>query len=277
MFRAFSRLSSGSQWLQWQPLVLPSYRGDCRAVFVVGHTVHTELRSETATLSIVGATLELVRNGERSGRVVPNDIIPAHVWKEWGNPRKYVDRMIGVQAEIRNVPLPNASNKLYGLRNTWPQGDKRYRRSLRRATPTYLLNFPNRHTHTHTHKHCKQPSLRMSSDFPDFLNGWVTELSLYVYLRIKITELRHHDGNRGLSDSEKCHNVIWVTPQNNNYASNSHQTPSRVLPSISWYCTIKIIHKTLATICQTVRCHESDVWFGCKWRGGHHLSPNVIL
>jgi len=28
MFRAFSRPSSGGQWLQWQPLVLPSYRGD---------------------------------------------------------------------------------------------------------------------------------------------------------------------------------------------------------------------------------------------------------
>ena len=36
MFRAFSRLSSGAQWPQWQPLVLPSYRGDSRAVFVVG-------------------------------------------------------------------------------------------------------------------------------------------------------------------------------------------------------------------------------------------------
>ena len=33
MFRAFSRPSSGAQWLQWQPLVLPSYRGDSRAVF----------------------------------------------------------------------------------------------------------------------------------------------------------------------------------------------------------------------------------------------------
>jgi hypothetical protein len=31
-----SRPSSGAQWLQWQPLVLPSYRGDSRAVFVVG-------------------------------------------------------------------------------------------------------------------------------------------------------------------------------------------------------------------------------------------------
>jgi hypothetical protein len=38
MFRAFSRPSSGAQWLQWQPLVLPLYRGDSRAVFVVGPT-----------------------------------------------------------------------------------------------------------------------------------------------------------------------------------------------------------------------------------------------
>jgi hypothetical protein len=36
MFRAFSRPSSRAQWLQLQPLVLPSYRGDSRAVFVVG-------------------------------------------------------------------------------------------------------------------------------------------------------------------------------------------------------------------------------------------------
>jgi hypothetical protein len=36
MFRAFSRSSSGAQWLQWQPLVLRSCRGDSRAVFVVG-------------------------------------------------------------------------------------------------------------------------------------------------------------------------------------------------------------------------------------------------
>jgi len=38
MFRAFSRPSSGAQWLQWQPLVLPSCRGDSCAVFVVGPT-----------------------------------------------------------------------------------------------------------------------------------------------------------------------------------------------------------------------------------------------
>jgi len=36
MFRAFPRSSSGAQGLHWQPVVLPSYRGDSRAVFVVG-------------------------------------------------------------------------------------------------------------------------------------------------------------------------------------------------------------------------------------------------
>jgi len=36
MFWGFSRPSSGAQWLQWQPLVLPSYCGDSRAEFVVG-------------------------------------------------------------------------------------------------------------------------------------------------------------------------------------------------------------------------------------------------
>ena len=35
MFRAFSRPSSGARRLQWQPLVLPSYRGDSRAALVV--------------------------------------------------------------------------------------------------------------------------------------------------------------------------------------------------------------------------------------------------
>ena len=38
MFRAFSRPSSGAQWLRWQSLVLPSYLGDSRAVLVVGPT-----------------------------------------------------------------------------------------------------------------------------------------------------------------------------------------------------------------------------------------------
>ena len=45
MFRAFSRPSSGAQWLQWQPLVLPSYRGDSRAVFVVGPAPDTKLEN----------------------------------------------------------------------------------------------------------------------------------------------------------------------------------------------------------------------------------------
>ena len=64
MFRAFSRQSSGAQWLQWQPLVLPSYRGDSRAVFVVGpagrldretqHDCHhdTKVKPEAATAVI---------------------------------------------------------------------------------------------------------------------------------------------------------------------------------------------------------------------------------
>jgi hypothetical protein len=48
MFRAFSRPSSGTQWLQWQPLVLPSCRGDSRAVIVVGPADPT---TNTARLS----------------------------------------------------------------------------------------------------------------------------------------------------------------------------------------------------------------------------------
>ena len=36
MLQEFFRPSSGAQWLQWQPRVLPSYRGESRAVFVVG-------------------------------------------------------------------------------------------------------------------------------------------------------------------------------------------------------------------------------------------------
>jgi hypothetical protein len=36
MFRAFSCPSSGAQWLQWQPLILPLYHGNRRVVFMVG-------------------------------------------------------------------------------------------------------------------------------------------------------------------------------------------------------------------------------------------------
>jgi len=56
MFRAFSRLSSGAQCLQWQPLVLPSYRGDSRAVFVVG-----PVKPEAAT-----AVIELLMMGGKT-------------------------------------------------------------------------------------------------------------------------------------------------------------------------------------------------------------------
>ena len=61
MFRASSRPSSGAQWLQWQPLILPSYRGDSRAVFVTGpagrparpRTHHdTKVKPEAATAVI---------------------------------------------------------------------------------------------------------------------------------------------------------------------------------------------------------------------------------
>jgi hypothetical protein len=74
MLRAFSRPSSGAQWLQWQSLVLPSYRGDSRAVFVVGpagwpawprtqHDCHhyTKVKPEAAT-----AVIELLMMGGKT-------------------------------------------------------------------------------------------------------------------------------------------------------------------------------------------------------------------
>jgi hypothetical protein len=74
MFRAFSRPSSGAHRLQWQPLVLPSYRSDSRAVFVVGpagrptrpwtqHCYHhdTKVKPEAAT-----AIDELLMMGRRT-------------------------------------------------------------------------------------------------------------------------------------------------------------------------------------------------------------------
>jgi hypothetical protein len=56
--------------MQWQPLVLPSYRGDSRAVFVVGpagprtqHDCHhdTKVRPEAAT-----AVIELLMMGGKT-------------------------------------------------------------------------------------------------------------------------------------------------------------------------------------------------------------------
>jgi hypothetical protein len=69
MFRAFPGLSSGVHWLQWQPLVLPSYRGDSRAVFVVGpagrpdHDYHhdTKVKQEAAT-----AVIEILMMGGKT-------------------------------------------------------------------------------------------------------------------------------------------------------------------------------------------------------------------
>jgi hypothetical protein len=63
MFWAFSRPASGAQWLQWQPLVLPSYRGDSRAVSQTQHGYHhdTKVNPEAAT-----AVIELLMMGGKT-------------------------------------------------------------------------------------------------------------------------------------------------------------------------------------------------------------------
>jgi hypothetical protein len=62
MFRAFSRPSSGAQWLQWQPLILPSYRGDGGAMYMVRSADHdTKVKSEAAT-----AVTELLMMGGKT-------------------------------------------------------------------------------------------------------------------------------------------------------------------------------------------------------------------
>jgi hypothetical protein len=61
MFRAFSRPSSGAQRWQWQPLVLPSFRGDSRAVFVVGPAGRPDHEHSTAT-----AVIELLMMGGKT-------------------------------------------------------------------------------------------------------------------------------------------------------------------------------------------------------------------
>jgi hypothetical protein len=63
MFRAFSRPLSGAQWRQWQPLVLTSYRGDSRAVFVVG-PVDTALPGTHCTGGWVGPRAGLDKCGK---------------------------------------------------------------------------------------------------------------------------------------------------------------------------------------------------------------------
>jgi hypothetical protein len=71
MFRKFSRPPSGAQWLQWQRLVLPSYRGDSRAVLCSGqparpqtqHDCHhdTKVKPEAPT-----AVTELLQMGVKT-------------------------------------------------------------------------------------------------------------------------------------------------------------------------------------------------------------------
>jgi hypothetical protein len=74
MFRAFSHPSSVARWMLWEPPVLPSHRGDSRAVFVVGpagrparpqtqHDCHhdTKVKPEAAT-----AVIELLMMGRKT-------------------------------------------------------------------------------------------------------------------------------------------------------------------------------------------------------------------
>jgi hypothetical protein len=70
MFRAFSRPLSGAQWLQWQPLVLTSYRGDNRVVFVVGparpRTEHDCHHDKKAKPEAATAVTELLMMGGKT-------------------------------------------------------------------------------------------------------------------------------------------------------------------------------------------------------------------
>jgi hypothetical protein len=70
MFWAFSCPSSGAQWLQWQPLVLLSYRGDSRAVFVVGparpRTQHDCHHDTKVKPEVVNAVFELMMMGGKT-------------------------------------------------------------------------------------------------------------------------------------------------------------------------------------------------------------------
>jgi hypothetical protein len=70
MFRAFTRPSSGAQLLQWKPLVLPSYRGDSRAVFVVGpaqpRTQHAYHHDTKVNPEAANAVIELLMMGGKT-------------------------------------------------------------------------------------------------------------------------------------------------------------------------------------------------------------------
>jgi hypothetical protein len=84
MFRPFSRPSSGARWLQWQPLVLPSYRGDSRAVFVIrpaGRSPYTyvnhRLQIQLELLMMSGMPLEHVKPSMNGGII--NSITILHL------------------------------------------------------------------------------------------------------------------------------------------------------------------------------------------------------
>jgi hypothetical protein len=53
MFRPFSRPSSGAQWLQWQPLVLPLYRGVNRAQLDYYHDTKVKPKAATAVIELL--------------------------------------------------------------------------------------------------------------------------------------------------------------------------------------------------------------------------------
>jgi hypothetical protein len=70
MFREFSRPSPGAQWLQWQSLVLPSYHGNSRVVFVFGppdpstNTAWLSPRYEGKTRAATAVTELLMMGGK---------------------------------------------------------------------------------------------------------------------------------------------------------------------------------------------------------------------
>jgi hypothetical protein len=53
MFRAFSHPSSGARRLQWQPLVLPSYRGDSRTQYECHHDTKVKPEAATAVIELL--------------------------------------------------------------------------------------------------------------------------------------------------------------------------------------------------------------------------------
>jgi hypothetical protein len=112
MFRAISHPSSGAHWLQWQPLVLPSYRGDSRAVFVVGPTGRSALC--TVVQLLIGQVCD-IKQGDGSDSLeiwrVAADILNSQ--SRTADKRRYSRLMVGRNANI-SLPL-----KFYTFRNNF--------------------------------------------------------------------------------------------------------------------------------------------------------------